>query len=86
MEAFRAQNTQNRFTAAGLEPANPERVLSKLNIQLETLTSTFPAPQIPGEAAQEAKASLPKKTSRNLVELHRQASTISQNPYLVQPT
>ena len=38
IEAFKSTTIKNSFTAAGLLPFDPDRVLSKLNIQLRTPT------------------------------------------------
>jgi hypothetical protein len=67
MEAFRPENIQNGFAAAGLVPLNPECVLSQLNIQRRTPTappsrSPTPAPEM----------------LYDLDELNEQASTIKK--------
>jgi hypothetical protein len=38
METFKSETIKNGFAATGLIPLDPERVLSKLNIQLRTPT------------------------------------------------
>ena len=38
IEAFQPETIRNSFTATGLTPINPERMLSKLNISLRTPT------------------------------------------------
>ena len=69
VEAFKRQNIQNSFAAAGLAPYDPERVLSKLNIQLKT-------PTPPGSSHAENKEFFTPKTPKNVVELQQQVSTI----------
>ncbi|BDD61273.1 hypothetical protein MAP00_009287 [Monascus purpureus] len=65
-DIFKPQTIRNGFTATGLIPFNPERVLSQLNIQLETPTS-------PGGRSTNSAP----KTPRNLHQLqkkdHRQS-------------
>ena len=67
MEAFKADTIKNGFTAAGLVPFNPERVLEQLNIQLKT-------PTPPGS---QSTNSAPK-TLYNPKQLEKQASTIKK--------
>jgi hypothetical protein len=38
IEAFKSDTIKNSFGAAGLVPFSPDRVISKLNIYLQTLT------------------------------------------------
>jgi hypothetical protein len=66
-EAFKPENIQNSFAAAGLVPLQPERVLSQLNICLRTPT---PPPS-------RSTTSAPK-TPYNLRQLEKQASTIKK--------
>lgn len=49
IEAFKSETIKNSFGAAGLVPFEPERVISKLNIQLRT-----PTPPLVGGANQVA--------------------------------
>ena len=65
--AFKADTIKNSFTAAGLIPFNPERVLGQLNIQLKT-------PTPPGS---QSTNSAPK-TPYNPKQLEKQASTIKK--------
>ena len=68
--AFTAENIQNSFTATGIVPFNPDRILSKLNIQLKTPTppgsqSTNSAPKTPYTTKQlEKQATAAKKLLR----------------------
>ena len=64
-EAFKADTIKNSFSAAGLVPFNPERVLGQLNIQLKT-------PTPPGSRSTNSAP----KTPHNLKQLEKQASTI----------
>ena len=64
---FKADTIKNSFTAAGLVPLNPERVLKQLNIHLKT--------PIPPYSWSTNSAS---KTPYNLKQLDKQASTIKR--------
>ena len=66
-EAFKSETICNGFSATGLVPYNPERVLSQLSIRLATPT---PAPS-------QSTNSLPK-TPHNIRQLNKQASTIKK--------
>ena len=66
-EAFKTENIKNSFAASGLVPFNPETVLGRLNIQLET--DTPPGSQSTNSAP---------KTPHNLRQLEKQASTIKK--------
>ena len=48
-EAYKPATIQNSFAATGIVPYGPDRVLSKLNIQLKT-----PTPQVARQAAKPA--------------------------------
>ena len=65
IEAFKAETIKNSFTAAGLVPFGPDRVLSKLNIQLRT-------PTPPGSQGSDWEP----KTPSNYVQLQKQSSSI----------
>ncbi|EKV21914.1 hypothetical protein PDIP_01700 [Penicillium digitatum Pd1] len=65
LEAFKSETNQNSFTAAGLVPLYPDRVLSKLNIQLRT-------PNPPSSRGSEWEP----KTPTNHIQLLKQASSI----------
>jgi len=65
LEALIFQNIQTSFAATGLVLYNPERVLSKLDIQLRT-------PTPPGSRSSEDSL----KTPQNVIQLQRQASSI----------
>ncbi|KAG2001081.1 hypothetical protein GB937_010526 [Aspergillus fischeri] len=64
---FSADNIKSGFSATGLIPLNPERVLSQLNIQLKT-------PTPPGSRSTD---SIPK-TPHNLKQLKKQESTLKK--------
>jgi hypothetical protein len=64
-EAYKPETIQNSFAAAGLVPYNPDRVLEKLNIRLNT-------PTPPSSRGSEFEP----KTPRNLKQLGQQASSI----------
>jgi hypothetical protein len=68
-EAFKQLIIQNAFEAAGLVPYNPERVISKLNIQLRT-------PTPPGSRPGSRSSTWSPKTPANPKQLDRQASSI----------
>ncbi|ODM16895.1 hypothetical protein SI65_07860 [Aspergillus cristatus] len=72
VEAFKPQNIQNSFAAAGLAPYNPQQVLDKLNIQLETST---PPGSRPGSRSSQTSHFTPK-TPQNFIQLQQQASSI----------
>ena len=60
-----AENIKAGFRGAGLVPHNPEAVLSKLDVRLQT-----PAPSPPRQGAWEAQ------TPRNAYEIEAQATLI----------
>lgn len=64
-EAFKPETIKNSFSAAGLVPYDPDRVFSKLDIQLRTPTPS---------GSQESDCEL--KTPSNYVQLQKQASSI----------
>ncbi|RJE17441.1 Pogo transposable element, partial [Aspergillus sclerotialis] len=68
-EAFKPETIQNAFAAAGLVPYNPNRVISKLDIHLQTST---PLGSRPGSQS----SAWSPKTPHNLKQLNRQASSI----------
>ena len=65
IEAFKSETIKNSFTAAGLVPYNPDRVISKLDIQLRT-------PTPPGSQGSDWEP----KTPSNYMQLQKQASSI----------
>lgn len=65
IEAFKPNTIKNSFTAAGLVPFDPDRVLSKLNIQLRT-------PTPPGSQSSDWEP----KTPLNYMQLQKQSSSI----------
>ena len=69
VEAFKPATIQNAFAAAGLVPYDPDRVISKLDVQLRTPT---PLGSRPGSQS----SAWSPKTPRNLKQLKRQASSI----------
>lgn len=64
-EAYKAETIQNSFAGAGLVPYNPDHVLSKLNIHLQT-------PTPPGSQG----TTWSPKTPHTVIELQKQASSI----------
>jgi hypothetical protein len=68
-EAFKPATIQNAFAAAGLVPYDPDRVISKLDVQLRTPT---PLGSRPGSQS----SAWSPKTPANLKQLNRQASSI----------
>jgi hypothetical protein len=69
IEAFKLETIKNSFGAAGLVPFSPERVISKLDIQLRTLTP-------PASRGSESSRNFTPKTPFTEKELRRQASSI----------
>ena len=65
MEAFKSKTVKNSFQSAGLIPFAPERVISKLDIQLRTPT---PPPS--------RGSDWDPKTPSNYIQLQKQASSI----------
>ena len=65
IEAFKSNTIKNSFTAAGLVPFDPDRVLSKLNIRLRT-------PTPPGSRGSDGEP----KTPLNYMQLQKQSSSI----------
>ncbi|ODM17343.1 hypothetical protein SI65_07018 [Aspergillus cristatus] len=72
VEAFKPQNIQNSFAAAGLAPYNPQQVLDKLNIQLKTPT---PPGSRPGSQSSQISHFTPE-APQNFIQLQQQASSI----------
>ncbi len=71
-EAFKPQNIQNSFTAAGICPFDRERVLNKLNILLST-------PTPPSSSGGPSTASSTLTTPHTARQLQRQASSIKKH-------
>ena len=69
IEAFKLETIKNSFGAAGLVPFLPERVISKLDIQLRT-------PTPPASRGSESSRNFTPKTPFTEKELRRQASSI----------
>jgi hypothetical protein len=69
IDAFKPDTIKNSFAAASLVPFDPDRVLSKLDIQLNTPT---PAPSRPGSQSSQ----FTPKTPGNVTELLKQASSV----------
>lgn len=68
-EAFKSENIQNSFAAAGLVRVNAEHVLSKLNISLRTPT--------PPDSRPSSRSSVfTPRTPQNIAKLHKQSSSI----------
>ena len=66
IEAFQPETIRNSFTATGLTPINPERVLSKLNISLRTPT--------PPESRPSSRSSqFTPKAPKTVIQLQKQA-------------
>jgi hypothetical protein len=70
VNAFKTDTIKNSFQAAGLVPFDPQRVLSKLNIQLRT-------PTPPTSRGSDTSAFYPH-TPANVNELLKQASSIKE--------
>jgi hypothetical protein len=68
-EAFKPSTIQNAFEGAGLVPYDPEKVNSKLDVQLRT-------PTPPGSRPGSQSSAWSPKTPANLRQLNRQASSI----------
>lgn len=71
-EVFKPQNIQSGFSAAGIYPFNPERVLSKLNILLAT-------PTPPSSRGGPSTASSTLITPHTVRQLKRHASSIKKH-------
>ena len=69
IEAFKSETIKNSFGAAGLVPFLPERVISKLEIRLQT-------PTPPASRGSESSRNFTPKTPFTEKELRRQASSI----------
>lgn len=67
-EAMSSRNIKSGFTATGLVPYNPERVLSNLNVQIRTPT--------PPSAIDDLLVPWVTGTPHNIKELHQQAEAI----------
>lgn len=70
IEAFKSETIKNSFSAAGLVPFSPDRVLSKLNIQLRT-------PTPPPSRGSDSSRNFTPKTPATGKDLRRQASSIN---------
>ncbi|KAJ5267742.1 hypothetical protein N7478_010550 [Penicillium angulare] len=70
-QEFKPEIIKSSFTAAGLVPLDPDRVISKLNIQLRT-------PTLATSRGSESSRNFTPKTPRTLKQLHRQASSIKK--------
>jgi DDE superfamily endonuclease/Tc5 transposase-like DNA-binding protein/Psq-like protein len=70
-EAFKPQTIQTSFAATGITPFEPERVLSKLNISLNT-------PTPPGSRPSSRSSQFTPKTPRTVIQLQKQASSLRQ--------
>ena len=68
-KAYKAETIRNSFAAAGLIPIDPDRVLAKLNIQLNT-------PTPPGSSHSSQTSDFILKTPKTTKQLNRQASSI----------
>jgi hypothetical protein len=68
-DAFKTDTIKNSFAAASLVPFDPDRVLSKLNIQLNT-------PTPPGSRPSSQSSYFSPKTPATVAELLKQASSI----------
>jgi hypothetical protein len=69
IEAFKSETIKNSFGAAGLVPFTPDRVISKLDIQLRT-------PTPPPSRGSDLSRNFTPKTPYTEKELRRQASSI----------
>ena len=70
IEAFKPQTIQTSFAATGITPFNPERVLSKLNISLNT-------PTPPGSRPSSRSSQFTPKTPKTVIQLQRQARLLN---------
>jgi hypothetical protein len=70
-EVFKAQSIKNSFTAAGILPLDPQRVLDKLNISLSTPT---PPPSRGGHSTSSSTLATP----HTVRQLHRQVSSVEK--------
>jgi hypothetical protein len=71
IEAFKAETIRNSFSATGLVPYDPNRVISKLNIRLHT-------PTPPPSRGSESSSAWEPKTPSNYKQLQKQASSIKK--------
>jgi hypothetical protein len=71
LEVFKPLNIQNGFTAAGIYPFNPKRVLEKLNICVST-------PTPPPSRASQSTSSSWLGTPHNLRQLQKQAFSVKK--------
>jgi hypothetical protein len=69
IEVYKSENIINSFGVAGLVPFSPDRVISKLNICLRTLT-------LPPSRCSESSRNFTPKTPFTEKQLRRQASSI----------
>jgi hypothetical protein len=67
-EAYKSSTIKSAFAAAGIQPYSPDRVISQLNIRLQT-------PTPPGSSS----SAWSPKTPHNLKQLNRQASSIKRS-------
>jgi hypothetical protein len=63
-QAFNSRNIYSNFTAAGLVPYSPERVLSRLNVELRT-----PTPPLAQDKDQGSQTPWAPETPYNVVQL-----------------
>jgi hypothetical protein len=70
-EAFKSNIIKSSFAATGLVPYNPDRVISKLDIQLRT-------PTPPTSRGSDSSRNFTPKTPKTIKQLHRQASSIKK--------
>jgi hypothetical protein len=71
-EAFKPDIIKNSFAATGLVPYDPNRVISKLNIQLRT-------PTPPASRGSDSSRNYTPKTPKTLKQLRRQAKLIKRS-------
>ena len=69
IEAFKPQTIQTSFAATGITPFDPERVLSKLNISLNT-------PTPPGSRPSSRSSQFTPKTPKTVIQLQKQATLL----------
>ena len=69
IEAFKPQTIQTSFATTGITPFNPERVLSKLNISLNT-------PTPPGSRPSSRSSQFTLKTPKIVIQLQKQATLL----------
>ena len=74
IEAFKPQTIQTSFAATGLTPIDPERVLSKLNISLESLHTPTP----PASRPSSRSSQFTPKTPKTAIQLRRQSTLVKK--------